>query len=62
MRGKKVALVTEGFDLCREEDVKAVVRKAAQRLTEAGVEVSEISLPLHKEGEFFCAVSQCLTD
>lgn len=36
-----------------DEEVARVVRQAALTLEEAGAEVSDVSLPIHNDGEFF---------
>ena len=48
--GKKIGLLTEGFEICTEEAVKTVVREAANQLAQVGCIVNEISIPLHKDG------------
>ncbi|KAK7104603.1 hypothetical protein V1264_019296 [Littorina saxatilis] len=47
--GKKVGLLTEGFEACTEEAVKTVVRAAANKLTQVGAIVKETSIPMHKD-------------
>jgi amidase len=50
-RGLRIGIVKEGFGWPNSEsDVDAMVREAAQRLTGAGATVSEISIPLHRDG------------
>ncbi|XP_061179044.1 amidase-like [Saccostrea echinata] len=49
IKGKKVAILKEGFEGA-EEDVAKIVSEAAYRLREAGAEVTEVSLPIHKDG------------
>ncbi len=50
-RGLRVGIVKEGFGWPNSEpDVDAMVREAAQRLTGAGGTVSEVSIPLHRDG------------
>ena len=50
-RGLRVGIVKEGFGWPNSEpDVDAMVREAAQRLTGAGATVSEVSIPLHRDG------------
>ncbi|MDX5893645.1 amidase [Rubrobacter radiotolerans] len=50
--GLKVGVVPEGFGWpgLSESDVDEAVRAAAERLREAGAEVSEVSVPLHRDG------------
>jgi amidase len=51
-RGLRVGIVREGFgwpDLS-EDDVDRMVRESARRLQDAGAEVREISIPLHRDG------------
>jgi amidase len=49
--GLRVGIVNEGFAWPNSEpDVDAMVRQAAQRLSRAGAKVSEISIPLHRDG------------
>ncbi|XP_061178945.1 amidase-like [Saccostrea echinata] len=50
IKGKKIAILTEGFEEV-EEDVAKIVKVAAYRLKEAGAEVTEVSLPIHKDGK-----------
>jgi amidase len=50
-RGVRIGIVKEGFGWPNSEpDVDAMVREAAQRLTRAGGTVSEVSIPLHRDG------------
>src|SRR5260370_28704344 len=50
-RGLRVGIVKEGFGWPNSEpDVDAMGREAAQRLTGAGATVSELSIPLHRDG------------
>ena len=50
-RGLRVGIVREGFGWPNSEaDVDRMVRDAAQRLGRAGAEVSEVSVPLHRDG------------
>ncbi|XP_025105257.1 uncharacterized protein LOC112570831 [Pomacea canaliculata] len=49
VEGKKVGLLKEGFDICVDE-IKTIVRQAADRLTEAGMVVMETSIPEHRDG------------
>ncbi|MGH8631259.1 MAG: amidase, partial [Burkholderiales bacterium] len=50
-RGLKVGIVREGFGWPNsEKDVDDLVRAAAQRLARAGATVSEVSIPLHRDG------------
>src|SRR6266511_5337311 len=50
-RGLRIGIVKEGFGWPNSEpDVDAMVREAAQRLTRAGGTVSEVSIPLHRDG------------
>jgi len=50
--GLRVGIVREGFGWpgASEADVDAMVRDAAQRLTKVGATVSDISIPLHRDG------------
>jgi amidase len=51
-RGLRIAIVTEGFgwpDLS-EDDVDETVRGAANTFKELGADVSEVSIPLHRDG------------
>ena len=51
VRGLRIGIVREGFaHESSEGDVSAKVRQAAERLREAGAEVSEVSVPLHEKG------------
>lgn len=68
MCGKKVGLLTEGFDLCVEDAVRDIVKKAAAKLTQVGMTVQDTSIPMHKDGLDMYMVSsgmfgsyQCLT-
>src|SRR6266480_526723 len=50
-RGLRIGIVNEGFGWHNSEpDVDAMVRQAAQRLSRAGATVSEVSIPLHRDG------------
>ncbi len=50
--GLRIGVVTEGFGLpgLSEGDVDDAVRDAAEAFKDLGVEVSEVSVPLHREG------------
>jgi amidase len=49
--GLRIGIVKEGFGLPNsEEDVDTAVRQAAQKLSQAGAKVSEVSIPLHRDG------------
>ena len=48
--GKKIGLLKEGFELCSDQNVTSVVKKVAQKLTEAGCTMKEICVPMHKDG------------
>src|SRR6266702_8131576 len=50
-RGVRIGIVKEGFGWPNSEpDVDKMVRDAAQRLTRAGATVTEVSVPLHRDG------------
>ncbi|MBI3029535.1 MAG: amidase [Candidatus Rokubacteria bacterium] len=50
-RGLRIGIVKEGFAWPNSErDVDDMVRQAGQRLTGAGASVSEVSIPLHRDG------------
>jgi amidase len=50
-RGLRIGIVNEGFGWPNSEpDVDDMVRQAAQRLSRAGATVSEVSIPLHRDG------------
>jgi amidase len=51
VRGKRVGILTEGFGLpgLSEPEVDEAVRRAAQRFTELGAEVVEVSVPAHTD-------------
>jgi len=50
-RGLRIGIVKEGFGWPNSEsDVDAMVREAAQRMSRAGASVSEVSIPLHRDG------------
>ncbi|PYM05287.1 MAG: Asp-tRNA(Asn)/Glu-tRNA(Gln) amidotransferase GatCAB subunit A [Candidatus Rokuibacteriota bacterium] len=50
-RGLRLGIVREGFGWPNSEpDVDRMVRDAAQRLGRAGAEVTEVSVPLHRDG------------
>ena len=51
LSGKKVGLVKEGFDTC-ESDVISLVKDGANKLTQAGAVVEEVSIPMHADGMF----------
>ena len=46
----RVGLVKEGFGPGFEADVNELVRKSANRLTEKGAVVEEVSIPWHLYG------------
>jgi amidase len=49
--GLRIGVVSEGFGWPNSEsDVDAMVRQGAQRLSRAGATVSEVSIPLHRDG------------
>lgn len=51
VEGLRVGVVTEGFGHPgAEDDVENRVREAAQKLSEAGAKVDEVSIPLHAAG------------
>nr|KAG5700739.1 hypothetical protein BaRGS_029104 [Batillaria attramentaria] len=66
--GKKVGLLKEGFDSCTEDIVKTIARDASNKLTEAGMTVTELSIPLHRDGSAILEVTSgqaayhCLLD
>src|SRR5438105_5990875 len=51
-RGLRVGIVREGFGWpgASEPDVDRLVREAAQRLSQAGATVTDVSVPLHRDG------------
>jgi amidase len=50
-RGLRLGIVGDGFGWPNSEaDVDKMVRDAAQRLTRAGATVTEVSIPLHRDG------------
>jgi len=51
-RGLRVGIVREGFGWpgASEPDVDRLVREAAQRLSQAGATVTDLSVPLHRDG------------
>lgn len=49
LNGKKIGLVTEGFDTC-EPDVVDIVKGCANKLTKAGAVVEDVSIPMHADG------------
>lgn len=51
-RDLKIAIVKEGFGWpgASEEDVDSAARKAAQVLAKLGAKVTEISIPMHRDG------------
>jgi amidase len=51
-QGLKIGVVTEGFGWpgLSEDDVDASVREASDVFRERGAEVSEVSIPLHRDG------------
>ncbi|MBI3328913.1 MAG: amidase [Nitrospinae bacterium] len=50
-KGLRIGIVREGFGWpSSEPDVDTSVREAAQRFTRAGATLSEISIPLHRDG------------
>jgi amidase len=49
--GLRIGIVSEGFGWPNSEpDVDSLVRQGAQRLSRAGATVSDISIPLHRDG------------
>lgn len=51
VQGLKIGIVTEGFGWPQSESaVDASVRAAAQRFTELGASVTEVSVPMHRVG------------
>jgi len=52
VEGMKIGVLTEGFGWpgLSEEDVDEVVREASRKFGELGAEVSEVSVPLHRDG------------
>jgi amidase len=51
VRGLRIGVVKEGFGWPNSEpDVDDVVRAAAKRLAAAGAAISEVSIPLHRDG------------
>ncbi|XP_062577632.1 amidase-like [Saccostrea cucullata] len=52
IKGKKVAILMEGFEEV-EEGIAKNVRDAAYKLREAGADVTEVSLPIHLDGRDF---------
>jgi amidase len=50
-RGLRIGIVKEGFGLPNSQpDVDATVHQAAQNLARAGAELSDVSIPLHRDG------------
>jgi amidase len=51
-RGLRVGIVREGFGWpgASEPDVDRLVREAGQRLSQAGATVTDVSVPLHRDG------------
>src|SRR6516225_8892540 len=50
-RGLRIGIVKEGFGLSNSEpDVDMTVRQAAQSLSRAGAELTDLSIPLHRDG------------
>ena len=47
MDGIKIALLQEGFEVCTQDEVKAVVKAAVDKLTGAGCTLEEVSVPYH---------------
>nr|KAG5700742.1 hypothetical protein BaRGS_029107 [Batillaria attramentaria] len=48
--GKKVGMLQEGFEVCKEDSVPRIVRGVLNTMSKAGLSVSELSIPLHKDG------------
>ncbi|MGH7906518.1 MAG: amidase [Candidatus Binataceae bacterium] len=62
IKGLKIAVVKEGFGLANpksEPDVDEAVRKAAQAMAGLGCEISEISIPMHRDGAHIWAAIGC---
>ena len=51
----RVGLVKEGFDIS-EKDVNDLVRKSAERLSEKGAVVEDVSIPWHLDGNLECKI------
>lgn len=53
VRGLRIGIVPEGFGWpgASEPDVDRTVREAAERFAGAGARVSEVSIPLHRDGQ-----------
>ncbi|KAL3857308.1 hypothetical protein ACJMK2_011989 [Sinanodonta woodiana] len=49
MKGKKIAMITEGFTCCKQ-NVQDIVRNTALQLATKDAIVEEVSIPLHKDG------------
>ena len=49
MKGKKVGVLKEGFEEC-EDDIIKIVKEAAEKFTQAGAVVEEVSIPMHNDG------------
>ncbi|EIW73435.1 hypothetical protein TREMEDRAFT_67366 [Tremella mesenterica DSM 1558] len=57
VKGLKIGILKEGFDQpLRDERVSELVLKAAQKLTELGASVEEVSIPFHKTAPELWAV------
>jgi amidase len=52
VEGTKIGVLSEGFGWpeLSEEDVDEAVREASRAFTELGAEVSEVSVPMHRDG------------
>lgn len=52
VQGLRIGVVSEGFEWpdLSEEDVDEIVRESAQLFESLGAEVSEVSVPLHRDG------------
>ena len=52
IKGLRVGLLKEGFDPSFETDVNELVKKSAERLSEKGVLVEQVSVPWHLDGKY----------
>ena len=60
VKGVKIAILKEGFEMCTQEEVKTIVKAAVDKLVNLGCSVNEVSVPYHitlTPGLFACILS-----
>lgn len=55
LNGFKIGVLEEGFGLSvSQEEVDMKIKDAAQKLKCIGAQVTDVSIPLHKNSEYLC--------